>query len=141
MKKLFYLASVAIVALVMGACNGIAPSKPNLYVCVDDPSRGEELYYITYIPEGRDGHSGRNIFGDQKGTYNFKGKTYRMFSIPKGTWDIYMEWWANTGYASINYNNERLTVNTKLNDWVRIEFYSDKDHTSCRAFQGSGEMY
>ena len=133
MKKLFYLASVAIVALVMGACNGVTPSEPNVYIqyAVD----GSELYYVTYVPEGNDGHSGKNIFNQRKGEYVFNGKKYHMYSIPRGTWDIYIEWYDSSRYSGMD--NERVTVNTKANEWVRLDYRGGGYWT----YQGSGAMY
>ena len=139
MKRIIRFLAIACLFWVAAGCDGLTPSKPNLYVDVDDASRGEELYFITYIREGATGHSGQNIINKQHGTFTFKGEVYRVFAIPRGIWDIYMEWTAN--YANADWMNDRRTVNLRDNEWARIQFYSEKDHTSCWVYQGSGEMY
>lgn len=136
-KHFFLMSAVIVAALVMCACNGVAPSNPNLYVEHEEGREVSQIYYVSYVKVGADGHSGKNIVRDCKGEYTFKGKKYLMFSIPKGTWDIYMEWPTDKRYTGMQ--NLRETVNSRDNDWIRFDY--DMTSVDYRVRQGSGEMY
>ena len=135
-KHLLRFAFVACVFWAVAGCDGIGVSQPNLYIGYEDNKSSSELYYISYIRVGNGGHSGQNIINKRLGEFEFKGNYYHMFRIPRGSWDIYFEYYDSNTYSG--FENERVTVNTRLNDWVRIEY---RPGIGYWTYSGSGEMY
>ena len=141
MRRIFRFLAIACLFWVAAGCEGFGGTgRPNLYVQYEENREVSEIYYLSYVREGADGHSGQNIINRRLGEYTFRGKKYHMFSIPRGLWDIYFEWYSNTGYASINFENERCTINTRLNEWARLDC-RDSYGKSYWEHQGDGEMY
>ena len=140
MRRIFRILAIGCMFWVAAGCDGLTLGKPNLYVQYEENREVSEIYYLSYVREGADGHSGKNIIDKSLGTITFKGKKYHSFSIPRGLWDIYFEWYSNTGYASINFENERCTINTRLNEWARLDC-RDSYGKSYWEHQGDGEMY
>ena len=145
MKKILVLALIAVVSVVFAACDLMAPSKPNVYVCITNgkhSDRGWErnckLTFVTYVYDGSDARGGANILGKQKGTLQFNGDTYQCFCVPRGVWDFYIEW--SSDYSVME--NARYTINTRANDWVRISWDLANEHDVEPGLrQGTGTMY
>ncbi len=138
---LFPVIFIAIMAFSFVACNKNTSSKANVYVNIENASHpGYALRYVTYIKEGYDSKTGKNILGDCKGMVDFKGLTYYTFFVPRGIWDFYIEY--DTPGLSYSYTNERYTINTKDNEWVRISWDLASSYASDpELLQGSGDMY
>ena len=135
-KHLLRFAFVACAFWVLAGCDGLTPGRPNLYIGYEKNKSTSEFYYVTYVRVGQDAHEGRNIFSKRLGEFEFKGNYYHMFSIPRGSWDIYFEYYDSSTYGG--FDNERETVNTRLNDWVRIEY---RPGIGYWTYSGEGEMY
>lgn len=121
MKKIFALVSVAIAALIMGACEGLGPvGQAEVWIEYAYERSYSELYYVTYVHSGDDGHSGKNIFAKRKGEGTFKGKQYDIFPVPRGLWDIYFEWYQESWPGG--FRNQRSSVNFKTYDWMRFDW-------------------
>ncbi len=143
MKKIFALAFVAAVSIVFGACDGNAPSQPNVFISIADNGKHQGFYlmYLSYVSIGDNGLSGKNILGERKGTLEFKGMTYECWSIPKRKCDLYFEYYQGEGWSP-KKDNERKTINLKDNEWVRISWdLAESYATQPGILQGSGTMY
>jgi hypothetical protein len=141
MKRIFRFLVVACLFWVVAGCEGFGGGgRANLYVQYELNRDVSQLYYISYVPEGNDGHSGKNILPQRLGEYTFRGNKYHMFHIPRGIWDIYFEWYDDVYANSSGFDNERCTVNTRQNEWARLDCY-DKSGFSYWVRQGDGEMY
>ena len=129
MKKIFALVSIAVVALIMSACEGIGLTEPaEVWIQYAYGRSYSELYYVTYVHSGDDGHSGKNIFGKRKGEYKFNGKQYDVFPVPRGRWDIYFEWYEASRPGG--FRNQRQSVNFKTYDWMRFDWMGP-DYTNA----------
>ena len=126
MKKFFYLAAIAAIALVVGGCSNDIPEEPNLYVQYELNREESQLYYITYetIFDNYSEENTHNIRYSRKGEYVYKGKKYHMFCIPRGNLEIYMEW-TDVSHTSSKMGNERVKVNTRKYEWVRLDWIGD----------------
>ena len=135
-KSILRIAFVACICWVVAGCDDLTGGRANLYIGYEYNKNTSEIYYVTYVPEGNDAHTGRNIFSKCLGTCEFKGQHYYMFSIPRGVWDVYFEYHDSNSFTGMG--NKRETVNTRQNDWVRIEYRSAGGYWT---YSGEGEMY
>jgi len=124
---------------VLGACQLIFPSTAELYVSIDGTygSVTCELYLIERLSPGRSKDTGTNMMSSRVRTETIQGRSWMVFEVPKGRWDIYMEYYTHNAYSS--FSTERDTVGLDVNDWAAL-WISGTDWTSTRTYQGVGAV-
>lgn len=144
MMKKRVASSLALLCLVaalaaLGGCQLIFPSTAELYVSIDGTygSVTCELYLIERLDPGRSKDTGTNMFASRARTETIQGRSWMVFELPKGRWDIYMEYYTHNAYRS--YATERDTVGLDANDWAAL-WISGTDWTSTRVYQGVGDV-
>lgn len=135
--RLIILTCLVAVLATLGACQLIFPSTGELYVSIDGTygSVTCELYLIERLSPGRSKDTGTNMFASRARTETIQGRSWMVFEVPKGRWDIYMEYYTHNAYRS--YATERDTIGLDVNDWAAL-WISGDDWTSTRMYQGVG---
>ncbi|MBU0955064.1 MAG: hypothetical protein KKI09_06525 [Spirochaetes bacterium] len=134
-------AALTIIALCLSAlsCSLLLPQTGELYVSVDGQYNSVtcELYLIKYLEEGADSANGKNIFNKMARTETIDGREWMVFEIPRGEWDIYMEYYTIGAYSS--WTNDRNSVNLDMNEWAAL-WLPTTDWTSTREYSGDGSV-
>jgi hypothetical protein len=65
------------------------------------------------------------------------GREWMVFELPKGRWDIYMEYYTHGAYSS--WSTDRNTVSLDINEWAAL-WLPSTDWTSTRRYQGDGDV-
>lgn len=136
LRIIFRLLAMVLPILCFANCGDDDPSEANLYIekC---SSEGSEFYTVKALSPGQNAGYGKNIFGENLGTVELGGKTYYAFKVKRKEYDIYVEWNPGKSLAG-DFQNDRVSVNLKINDWVKLSF---RDAGNYRAFDGTGKVY
>ena len=118
-KSFLRVALVACLFWIAAGCNGLTPGQPNLYIGYEHNRAVSEIYYVSCVNTGADGHSGKNILSQRKGTFEFNGRQYHMFTVPKRKCDVYFEWYWDD---SNGLENERCPINLVDYEWARFDW-------------------
>jgi hypothetical protein len=137
--KCFISALAMLTVLSICSCQLLFQPSGELYISVDGiyGTVTCELYLVSYLTIGNDASSGKNILSKKIRTDTISGRQWMVFEIPKGQWDIYLEYYTHGAFDS--WNNDRRTVNLTDNDWVAL-WLPANDWTSARRFAGSGPV-
>jgi len=126
-------------AFSLAGCQLLFEPKGELYVSVDGVygSVTCELYRISYLEPGRSADTGENIYGAMARRQTVSGREWMVFEIPKGRWDIYMQYLTRGAFYSTA--SDRNTVNLELNEWAAL-WLPAGDWTSTREYSGDGAV-
>ncbi len=139
-KAIAGAALVVALAVSLCGCQLLFQETAELYVSVDgdyDASVTCELYLIERLDVGRSAGTGDGILGEMLRTETISGREWMVFEVPRGRWDIYMEYFTYGAYR--DYSVDRNTVDLDNYEWAAL-WLPTSDWTSTRRYQGDGEV-
>nr|HPM72715.1 hypothetical protein [Spirochaetales bacterium] len=77
------------------------------------------------------------ILAKKSRTETISGREWMVFEVPRGRWDIYMEYFTHGAYR--DHAVDRNTVDLDNYEWAAL-WLPTNDWTSTRRYQGDGEV-
>lgn len=127
---------IIFVLLSMNSCE-LYSEGGTLYI-TDEIHKSAEIITVKILEHTNDESKEKNIFSDFKEIITFGSYSWYVYDIPEGTWDIYIEYYANS-----EFKNERECIyiedGSSGNEWAAIWLVDNYDH-SVYTEQGMGEI-
>ncbi len=137
MKKIGFILLIPLFTFFISSCDLFGIFGAKLYI-TDETRSEHELYTIKILSPGANSGSGTNIYANPVDTLEYDGYSWKVYNIPAGSSDIYMEFTTDVGFDS--EDNERTEVYAEAGDWVAVWFIdSATDDTSY--WEGSGDFH
>ena len=133
--KRFLVYSILLILFIL--LTGCGLGNGDIYITVDN--NGGPLLTVKFVEPWAGTAGYDNVVNSYSSTVEYGGYTWYVYSVPGGSYDVYIEWydylgdWANgRGYGA------SITPGSDLNEWAAV--YPESDTNNTHVEEGGGSF-